>query len=498
LTLSAIEVTRPLLCVTVTAPTTAELRRQRDSVSDADLVELRLDSVSDPDVAGALAGRRRPVIVTCRPGWEGGQFAGSEEERRRLLADALALGAEYVDLEWRARFDDLITREHGRRIVLSTHDYAAMPADLAARARAMRATGAELVKIAGTANRLSDCLPLLDLGATEGTHGGLVLIAMGEPGLASRVLAGRFGSRWTYAGALAGVGQLGAATMLDEYRFRSITESTAIYGVVGSPVAHSVSPTMHNAAFHAARLDAVYLPLRAADADDVMAFARAVGLKGASVTIPFKVALYERVDEAYAVARRVGAINTLRRVDGRWLGDNTDASGFLRPLEERSIQLRGMRAAILGAGGAARAVAIALASCGVDLTVHARDRAAAEEVALIASGRARPWPLEAGSWDLLVNCTPIGMHPHVDRSPVEAAALTGRLVYDLVYNPPLTRLLRDAAAAGCQTIGGLEMLVAQAHEQFQWWTSVRPPTGVMRAAAERRLSEFSTDEYHAA
>ena len=486
---------KPLLCVTVTAGTTADLRRRRDSVSDADLVELRLDSVSDPNVAGALEGRRRPSIVTCRPVWEGGQFKGSEEERRRILAEALALGAEYVDVEWRAGFDDLIALTGGRRIVLSMHDYAAMPADLGDSARAMRATGAEVIKLAGTANSLSDCVRLLDIGTTQGKQGGMVLIAMGEQGLASRVLAGRFESSWTYAGALSSVGQLGAATMLEEYRFRSVTEATDVYGVVGSPVAHSVSPAMHNAAFRAARLDAVYLPLPAADVDDFDAFARAIGLKGASVTIPFKVALCEHVDEAYSVARRIGAINTIRIVNGRWVGGNTDASGFLRPLQDRYVALRGMRAAILGAGGGARAVAIALASSGADVRVHARDRARAAQVAMIVSGDAGPWPPEPGSWDLLVNCTPIGMHPDPDRTPVEADALTGRLVYDLVYNPNTTRLLREAKAAGCQTIGGLEMLVAQAHEQFQWWTDVRPPAGVMRAAAERRLAEFATDEH---
>lgn len=465
-------------------------------MSDADLIELRLDSVSDPDVAGALAGRKRPVIVTCRPVWEGGEFTGSEDERRRILGEALALGADYVDVEWRAGFDDLISLTGGRRIVLSMHDYTSMPGDLGESARAMRATGAEVIKIAGTANSLSDCVRLFDFGAAQGKQGGMVLIAMGEHGLASRVLAGRLESTWTYAGAISSVGQLGAATMLEEYRFRSVTESTDVYGLVGSPVAHSVSPAMHNAAFRAARLDAVYLPLRAVDVDDFAAFARAIGLKGASVTIPFKVALYEHVDEAYAVARRIGAINTIRIVDGRWLGGNTDASGFLRPLQDRHVPLRGMRAAILGAGGAARAVAIALTSSGVDVRVHARDRARAEEVAMIVSGGAGPWPPERGSWDLLVNCTPVGMYPDPDRTPVGAEALTGRLVYDLVYSPKTTRLLREAELAGCETIGGLEMLVAQAREQFQWWTDERPPAGVMRAAAERRLAELEIDEHH--
>jgi len=168
--------------VTVTGATTAELRRKRDAVTDADLVELRLDSVADPSAAAALAGRGRPAIVTCRPKWEGGSFAGSEEERRRILADALKLGAEYVDVEWRARFDDLIAASGGQRIVLSTHDFDGVPTDLAAQAQAMRSTGAEVVKIAVTAKQLSDCVPLLELGVQVGLVGDLHRDGTGFPG----------------------------------------------------------------------------------------------------------------------------------------------------------------------------------------------------------------------------------------------------------------------------------------------------------------------------
>jgi 3-dehydroquinate dehydratase/shikimate dehydrogenase len=482
----------------VTASTTAELRQRRDSVAEADLVELRLDTVSDPNVAGALADRRRPVIVTCRAAWEGGHFKGTEEERRNLLSQAVALGAEYVDVEWRARFDDLIRRAGGRGIVLSYHDYDWVPADLASTAAAMRATGAEIIKMAVKAKRLSDCLPLIELNRTVGQHGGIVLIAMGAAGLATRVLGRRFGSAWIYAGDISNAGQLTPASLLDDYHFRTIGDTTELYGLVGSPIEHSVSPSMHNAAFRAAGLDAVYLPLPAADPDDFMTFARGMGLKGASVTIPFKVALYSRMDEVDAVARRVGAINTIRVTDGKWVGGNTDAAGFLYPLQERHVPLRGARVAILGAGGSARAVAVALSSSGADVTVHARDRQGAEKVAMMVSGRTGEWPLQAGSWDLLVNCTPVGMHPRADQTPVPASALTGRLVYDLIYNPLVTRLLREAGAAGCQTIGGLDMLVGQAHEQFEWWTSRRAEPGVMRLAALKRLSEFRTDENHVA
>ncbi len=483
----------PRLCVTVTAATTAELRRRRDAVRDADLVELRIDSVSDPDVAGALRDRRRPVIVTCRPAWEGGEFKGDEAARRLLLSQALELGAEYVDIEWKADFRPSIQATAGPRLVLSSHDFSGVPDDLSERVRAMRATGAEIIKVAVTATRLSDCL-LLKALAADGPPARHVFIAMGEAGIATRVLPGRFGSAWSYAGALVGVGQLSEEDLIGTYRFRDVTDATDLYGVVGSPVSHSVSPAMHNAAFRAAKRDAVYLPMAAADADDFLTFAQAMGVRGASVTIPFKRALFERADETYAVARRIGALNTLRRIEGRWAGDNTDAAGFLQPLQERGVALSGLRASILGAGGSARAVAVGLAASGANVIVHARDRSRAEEVASAVSGEAGPWPPPPGSWDLLVNCTPVGMHPHVGESPMAADALTGAMVYDLVYNPAETRLLRDAARAGCRTIGGLDMLVAQAQEQFRWWTGERPEPGVMRMAATRRLAEFKAHE----
>ena len=463
---------------------------------DADLVELRLDGVADPDVAGALADRRLPTIITCRPEWEGGRFAGSEEERRRILGEALARGAEFVDIEWRAGFGDLIAGTKGRRVVLSSHDFESLPADLADRARAMRATGAEVIKLAVTANRLSDCVQLVELGSAFGRDGRMVLIAMGARGLVTRVLPQRFFSEWSYGGSLGTVGQLSPDTMLNLYRFRSLGAGTALYGLVGSPIDHSVSPDMHNAALAATSVDGVYLPFPAVDAADFVTFARALGLKGASITIPFKVALFDHVNEVKAVAQHAGAINTLAVEGQRWIGGNTDVAGFMQPLLEANVPMQRLRAAVLGAGGAARGVSIGLAGAGAAVTVHARNAGRALDTARAVGVQAAPWPPTSGSWDLLVNCTPVGMYPRVDQSPVPSAALSGRYVYDLIYNPPATRLLRDAAAAGCTTFGGLDMLVAQAQEQFSWWTGIKAPAGVMRAAAERRLTEFIADENH--
>ena len=271
---------------------------------------------------------------------------------------------------------------------------------------------------------------LFDVARRQRGGGGerSVFISMGEAGIASRILAGRFGSAWTYAGPVSGVGQLRADELLDGYRFRSLGDATQVYAVVGSPIAHSVSPAMHNAAFQQAGLDAVYLPLKAASPDDFLQFAAAMGVRGASVTIPFKVALFERMDEVTDAGRRAGAINTIRiEVDGRRLGDNTDAAGFLRPLRDRQVALDGARVSVLGAGGSARAVAVSLASMGAHVTIHARRLDSARAVAEHASADIGPWPPARGSWDMLVNCTPVGMHPHVEETPLSRDGLTGQI-----------------------------------------------------------------------
>lgn len=473
------------LCVTVMADTMAELRTRRDQVRDADLIELRVDSVRDPSAAAALAGRRKPVIVTCRPKSDGGWFAGSEEERRTILSQALSLGAEYVDLEWQGSCAGLMQKTGGRRIVMSHHDFNGVPADLPELAQAMLASGAEVVKIAITAERLADCLTLRSVG--QQTRVPIALVAMGDAGIPSRVLASWIGSCWTYAGDGAAPGQISAQRMTEEFGFRRIGSRTAIYGVLGRPVGHSVSPVMHNAAFRAAHLDAVYLPIAAADFEDFLMFADAVNLAGVSVTAPFKVAAFERADECDPVSRRIQSVNTLRRSGAKWLGCNTDVTGFLTPLQS-AMRVQGKRATVLGAGGAARSVAVALQSAGVGVTIAARREDQARTVAALSGATVGTWPPSPGSWDVLVNATPVGTAPNADESPLpEGYRLDGMLVYDLVYNPPDTRLLTDAARAGCQTIGGLDMLVAQAQAQFEWWTDQRPADRVMRDAATARL-----------
>lgn len=342
--------TRARVCATVTAETTAGLRAARDAAAGADLVELRLDGVRDLDVEGALAGRSHAVIVTCRPVREGGRFGGSEEERRRILERAFELGAEWVDLEWGAGFERLVADRRGRNVVLSMHDFEATPTDLASRYRAMRATGAEVVKIAAYSRSAADVVRLHELG--RGTGGEpTVLVGMGPIGVPTRLLPAHFGSAWTYAGEGVAPGQVPLADMLGRYRCGRTSASTAVYGVAGSPIAHSLSPVMHNAGFADAGIDAVYVPFEATDAGDLMALAQALGVRGLSVTAPFKESILDCVGDVDRVGRRTGAVNTLRADGGAWLGMNTDVAGFLAPLEAHG-EIRGRRCCVLGAGGA--------------------------------------------------------------------------------------------------------------------------------------------------
>jgi shikimate dehydrogenase len=235
----------------------------------------------------------------------------------------------------------------------------------------------------------------------------------------------------------------------------------------------------------------VYLPLAASDFDDFLTFADAFGLVGASVTAPYKLSAFDCARDVDVLSQRVQSVNTLRRTSQGWLGCNTDVAGFLAPL--KGLTLRNMRTTVLGAGGAARAVSVALASVGAKVSIAARRPERAQFVASRTGAAAVEWPPAPNSWDLLVNATPIGTSPDIGESPLPGAAFTGQIVYDLVYNPSETRLLRDARAAGCRTIGGLAMLVGQAQRQFEWWTGQSIDPQVMRDAALDALGITSAD-----
>jgi shikimate dehydrogenase len=277
--------------------------------------------------------------------------------------------------------------------------------------------------------------------------------------------------------------------MIDDYAFGRVSESTRIFGVVSTNALHSFSPMMHNAAFHAAGIDAVYVPLPVQDFADFLSFADGMGIEGVSVTIPFKLDALAAAESSDALTQQVGAANTLRKAGDGWQATNTDVEGFLHPLSSAWGQpMSDVRVSVLGAGGAARAVIVALVSQGARVTVHARRSEQAQQLASNFNVASGAYPPESGSWDLLVNCTPLGGAARRSESPMPADRLTGRLVYDLTYGPGEATLVRDAHAAGLATLDGLAMLVAQAERQFEWWTGRKPEPGVMEAAARRRLA----------
>lgn len=318
-----------LLCETVTGATTAELVAARDAAVMADMVELRLDGVRDLDLATALHARRRPAVATCRPTWEGGRFAGSEGDRRRILLEALERGAEYVDVEWRALREDGATGfaelvNAGRnRVVVSAHDFIGVPVDLQGQVRAMRRTGAAVIKVAVTPRRLSDTLPLREVAK----EGDAVVIGMGDAGVPTRLLASRFGSRWTYGGQAVAPGQVPASRMVHEFRFRTVDAGTAIYGVAGSSMMRALLPEMTNAAFADAGLNAVCVPLAAADVMDLLAFAEGLGMAGVSLMDPCAVETLPDAIGPDARAAETGAITAIRRAGAGWLATDTRAGG---------------------------------------------------------------------------------------------------------------------------------------------------------------------------
>ncbi|NQW03644.1 MAG: type I 3-dehydroquinate dehydratase [Acidobacteria bacterium] len=478
---------------TVTASDMASLLRGRDASTDADLVELRLDGVRDIDVAGALRGRRLPVVVTCRPVWEGGRFDGSEDERRGLISAAVAGGAEFVDVERRATWRPELAGT-GCQLVLSDHDFGGVPSDLRARVGAMRAERPAVVKIAVMPLCAADCLVLRDLHDVADAQINTVLIGMGGFGRITRALPAWFGSCWTYARPTASSetpstpGQFSARDLARQFNVRETTVHTALYAVTGRPLEHSASPAMHNAAFQAARLDAVYVPLQAVDAADAMALAEALGVRGMSVTAPLKSVAggwpVTLCDEASAA---LGTVNTLKRTPAGWQGRNVDGDGFLDACDARGMDLTARRVVVLGAGGAARSVAHALRGRGAIVSVSARRTEEATRLADAVGAEVEKWP-PVGEWNMLVNATTVGTWPDEEHSPVslsdvDPGGVRAEVVYDLVYNPEHTTLLQAAVAAGASAIGGLEMLVGQAVRQSAWWTGRTPSAAVMTEAA---------------
>lgn len=488
------------ICVTLTEETTAALiDRMVDLAGVADLFEVRGDLVLDLDLLTLLRAKTRPLLFSCRPRSEGGRFDDDDPHRRLLLLEAVKRGYDYVDVEYRSGFLDVMVEKSGRGLVLSHHDFGGTQEDLEGLYTGMAALGADIVKIAVTPRSIADVGRLLDLAARTARSGGtpLIPIAMGPLGILTRIVGGRYGAPFTYASAAAGAeaapGQLPAKVMADLYRVRSFTPSTRVYGILGTDVARSLSPVIHNRAFEARQIDAVYVPVQAEALEPFLTSLSALGLAGFSVTRPYKVAIVPHlqvVDEAAAAA---GSVNTVVVGDGLLQGSTTDGLGVLAALKKK-IDVKDKRVLILGAGGAARAGALALQRKGAQVAVLGRDPARAAEVAAAVGCQSGSLEsLSRQSWDVLINATPVGSSAVPEKSLVPAFLhRPGTVVFDMVYDPLETPLLREAQAAGCVTIDGLQMLLAQAASQFEAWTGMEAPAEVMRSVALYLAQEQAT------
>jgi 3-dehydroquinate dehydratase / shikimate dehydrogenase len=459
------------------------------------LIELRLDSYSDLSVSnldGAIAKLGRNLIVTYRHPAEGGKNPNAiDSERIGYLQHAATRGVKYVDIESRSLSPKF--QKGSSKLILSYHSFGGVPdlGQLLRQWRSMRETKADVVKIACFPQMVDDSIPLLKiLVAAREAKCATVVLGMGEAGFWTRVAGPLFGAPFTYS---RGEGAIGTAPgqptwreLEDVYRFREIQPGWSVYGVIGSPIGHSLSPLLHNTAFKELNLNAVYIPFKVESdpVEFVDEFPR-LGLKGVSVTIPHKEAVEVICAELDPIAKSVGAVNTLNlRPDGKWVGTNTDARAAADSLENAAGSLKDKKVVILGAGGAAKAVAFGVKEHGANVFLLNRTRERAEVLAEAVGGKAISHAdLVDLNADIIVNTTPIGMSPNIDASPLEKEQIPqGSVVFDTVYNPLRTKLLKLAEERGCKTLEGVSMFINQGVRQFELWTGKKAPRAAMEKA----------------
>jgi 3-dehydroquinate dehydratase/shikimate dehydrogenase len=464
----------------------------------AKLVELRLDYIhGEVNLKRLITDRPGPVVITCRRHVDGGKWDGREETRILLLRSAIAAGVEYIDLE-----DDvaaLIPRYGDTKRIVSLHDFKATPPNLEEIHDRLAALDADIVKISAMANHPHDNIRMLRLIRSSSIP--TIGLCMGDIGTPSRILVRKFGAPFTYATfhherALA-PGQLSFAHMTEIYHSEQVDADTVVYGVVADPVAHSLSPQVHNAALRHAGLNAVYVPFRvpAEDLDQFITDAEELDIRGLSVTIPHKEAVLKRLTKIDGAVVGVGAANTIVFQNGQLHGYNTDYRAAMDCLEsalgisedEGPTRLTGKTALVLGAGGAAKAIAYGLIRRKMEVVICGRTFERAQKLAQRLGCRAIEWPVRhTVAADVLVNCTPAGMHPNVDDTPYDSYRLKpSMVVFDTVYNPENTLLVKDARGRNCTVITGVEMFVRQASLQFQLFTGRDAPADLMRDVLKR-------------
>lgn len=491
------------LCVAIQAGSPAELvERAETGLKDARFFEFRLDSLPTPAVAlpylKQFLSEHREVtaIATCRRKEHGGGFTRPLAEELEVLEKAALAGCQIVDLEVEsaeqakpAQIAKL--RASGAALLVSFHDFT-RTRGLEQVADRIERFEPDYVKVVSTARSLADNLAILRLIEDRSLSSRVVGIAMGEEGILSRVLGPRAGAAFTFAspsdGAETAAGQMSARTLLDLYRIEHLDQATRIFGVAGNPISHSLSPMLHNTAFRREVVNAVMLPLKVRSLDDLLTVIRELPLAGVAVTMPLKEEVLPHLANMDPLTAKIGACNTLRTgADGKLYGFNTDVPGVIRPLEKR-LRLKGARVAVLGAGGAARAAVFGLVEHGAEVLVVNRTHEHA--VALARQAKAKSLKHEVFAkqhFDVLINATPCGMKGMKPALPIAETELNAGIVFDMVYNPLETPLLKLARSRGSQVISGMEMFVQQGARQFEIWTGKPAPENEMLRVVEHEL-----------
>jgi 3-dehydroquinate dehydratase/shikimate dehydrogenase len=496
----------PRVCVAVTGKDPGELIDKAESlVRDNPFLEFRLDYLPKPGLALPKIRTffeiypHAVVIATCRRAASGGKFKGTVPAQLEILAKAAGAGCQLVDVELQTaskiKPHQLQKLRGQAAVVLSFHDFHATK-KLEETLAKMEAYPADFYKIVSTATTLSDNVAMMKFLEKQSDRHSLVALCMGEQGIISRVLSVRAGSAFTFAAVSpderTAPGQVTAQDLRSVYRIEQVDVATRVYGVAGDPVAHSLSPTIMNTALRRENVNAVYLALHAKTLKDLLACVREIPIHGLSITMPYKEAILEHLDNTDSHTSKIGACNTVVRAqDGKLYGFNTDTAGVVRPLEQRLV-LEGARVLVLGAGGAARAAVFGLKERGSEVFILNRSAAPAQKLARQAKARTIKRPdLKKLTFDVIVNATPVGM-ANPRETPLNENEINAKYAFDMVYDPAETRFLKAAKDRGAQIIPGIEMFVHQAARQFEIWTGKPAPWDDMLRVVTIALQERAT------
>jgi 3-dehydroquinate dehydratase / shikimate dehydrogenase len=480
----------PRVCVALFADDPTDLMHKIEAAANENsLLELRLDYLPKPALLlpklKEFGGFHRDItlVATCRRAAAGGKFRGSVASQFEILQKAAAAGCQLVDIELESarslKNPDLEKLRQQAGLIVSFHDYRGTK-KLEETWEAMHNLPADYIKIVSTAKSLADNVKMMRLLDERSDIVSTVGVCMGEQGIISRILNVRSGSAFTFASAQAGEetapGQIAARVLRDVYRIDMVDAATKVYGVAGNPITHSLSPQMMNTAFRRENINAVYVPLQTSDAADLLSCVREMPIQGLSITMPLKEEVLKHLDKTDALSAKIGACNTLiRSQDGKLYGFNTDVAGVLRPLEQR-LSLTGARILVIGAGGAARAAIFGLRDRNAEVWVMNRTAEKAQKLARQAHAHYVSHPhLKKLEFDVIINATPVGMNGSRPQSPLEESELRTRYLFEMIYNPAETKLVKMARAKGIQVIPGSEMFVHQGARQFEIWTGKPAP-----------------------